>query len=169
MAKGSPSMIALLGLLAVAGYQNRDKLSGLLHGANGTADPRPTRDDTSAGSAADARGPASGGLMDDLRRMVSGAGGGGVAGGLSEILGRFTNPVQAAKAQSWVATGPNSALVPGDLEHALDDDTLADLSQKTGLSRADLLSRLSTVLPEAVDQFTPDGRMPSVTLPRPVM
>lgn len=160
MAKGSPSMIALLGLLAVAGYQNRDKLSGLLHGANSTADPRPTRDDTSAGSAADARGPASGGLMDDLRRMVSGAGGGGVVGGLSEILGRFTNPVQSAKAQSWVATGPNSALVPGDLEEVLDDDTLADLSQKTGLSRADLLSRLSTVLPEAVDQFTPDGRMP---------
>lgn len=169
MAKGSPSMIALLGLLAVAGYQNRDKLSGLLHGANGTADPRPTRDDTSAGSAADARGPASGGLMDDLRRMVSGAGGGGVVGGLSEILGRFTNPVQSAKAQSWVATGPNSALVPGDLEEVLDDDTLADLSQKTGLSRADLLSRLSTVLPEAVDQFTPDGKMPSVTYPRPAI
>ena len=165
MAKGSPSMIALLGLLAVAGYQNRDKLSGLLHGANCTADPRPTRDDISAGAAAEARHPASGGLMDDLRRMVSGAGGGGVVGGLSEILGRFTNPVQAAKAQSWVATGPNSALVPGDLEEVLDDETLADLSQKTGLSRADLLSRLSTVLPEAVDQFTPDGRMPPPPAP----
>ena len=168
MAKGSPSMIALLGLLAVAGYQNRDKLAGLLHGANGTADPQQPRDGSSAGPAADAHAPASGGLMDDLRRMVSGAGGGGVTGGLSEILGRFTNPVQAAKARSWVDTGPNGALVPGDLEQVLDDETLADLSQKTGLSRADLLSRLSTVLPEAVDQFTPDGHMPSVAYPRPV-
>ena len=152
MAKGTPSMIALLGLMAVAGYQNRDKLAGLLHGANGTADPR----SAGLGTAA----PASGGLMDDVRRMVSGVGGGGVSGTLSEILGRFTNPVQAAKAQSWVATGPNGELGPGDLEDVLDDETLADLSQKTGLSRAELLSRLSTVLPEAVDQFTPDGHMP---------
>ena len=35
MARGMPSMVALLGLLAVAGYQNRDKLGGLLNGMGG--------------------------------------------------------------------------------------------------------------------------------------
>src|SRR4051794_41473221 len=36
MSRGMPSMTALLGLLAIAGYQNRDKLAEMLreHGAN---------------------------------------------------------------------------------------------------------------------------------------
>jgi hypothetical protein len=43
MSKGYPSMTALLGLLAVAGYQNRDKLAELLggHGADATPAPVP--------------------------------------------------------------------------------------------------------------------------------
>ena len=35
MSRGMPSMTALLGLLALAGYQNRDKLAELLKGAPG--------------------------------------------------------------------------------------------------------------------------------------
>ena len=153
MAKGSPSMIALLGLLAVAGYQNRDKLSGMLQGAQG--DP----DNHRAGNTGTQT--AGGGLVDNLRGMFAGAGTGGVASGLSELLGRFTNPVQSAKAQSWVDTGPNGDLGPDDLAEVLDDETLADLTQKTGLSREDLLARLSATLPEAVDRMTPKGRIPT--------
>jgi uncharacterized protein YidB (DUF937 family) len=40
---------------------------------------------------------------------------------------------------------------------------LATLSQQTGLSREELLSRLATTLPEAVDKYTPDGRLPAAT------
>jgi uncharacterized protein YidB (DUF937 family) len=153
MAKGSPSMIALLGLLAVAGYQNRDKLSGMLHGAQGNPD----------NSGADTTGnhAAGGGLADSFRGMFAGAGTGGIASGLHELLGRFTNPVQSAKAQSWVDTGPNGELGPDDLAEVLDDETLADLTQKTGLSRSDLLARLSATLPAAVDRMTPKGRIPT--------
>jgi uncharacterized protein YidB (DUF937 family) len=154
MSKGSPSLVALLGLLAVAGYQNREKLSGMLQGATdraGTGDMRLDPPDGMAG----------GGLVENLRGLLQGAGGGGLVTGLSEFLGRFSNPVQSAKAQSWVDTGPNGDLAPGDLEEVLDEDTLAELAQKTGLSRADLLARLSAVLPTAVDRLTPNGRMPT--------
>ena len=34
MNRGFPSMTALLGLLAVAGYQNRDKIAEMLRGAS---------------------------------------------------------------------------------------------------------------------------------------
>ncbi len=154
MAKGSPSMVALLGLLAVAGYQNRDKLSDLLAGAGGqgNAARSPDHDDPNAP-----------GLIDNLRGMfaggAAGGAGGGMLGGLSELLARFTNPVQSAKARTWVDTGPNSDLSSTDLEEVLDEETLADLSQKTGLDRTELLSRLSAVLPDAVDRLTPDGRL----------
>ena len=40
MSRGYPSMTALLGLLAVAGYQNRDKIAEMLRGAQSNpADP----------------------------------------------------------------------------------------------------------------------------------
>ncbi len=152
-------MVALLGLLAVAGYQNRDKLSGLLQGAkSGAPNNDINADRISMGSSDTSSG---GGLIDNLRSMVNSAGGGGLLGGLSEIIGRFTNPVQSAKAQTWVDTGPNGELAPGDLEEVLDDETLAELTAKTGLSRSDILLRLSKVLPDAVDQFTPNGRLPT--------
>ena len=53
MSDGYPSMTALLGLLALAGYQNRDKLGELLGGGQGGP--------SAAGSgAAPASGPESG-------------------------------------------------------------------------------------------------------------
>ncbi|MHC2399386.1 hypothetical protein ACVMGC_003930 [Bradyrhizobium barranii subsp. barranii] len=43
MTRGMPSMTALLGLLAIAGYQNRDKLAELLKGPGaGSLEPPST-------------------------------------------------------------------------------------------------------------------------------
>jgi len=40
---------------------------------------------------------------------------------------------------------------------------LATLSEQTGLSREEILARLSKSLPEAVDKYTPEGRIPAAT------
>jgi len=152
-------MIALLGLMAVAGYQNRDKISGMLQGAGGQS---------GGGQSAGGMG-SGGGMIDDLKRMFTGGGtgmagglaGGSLAGGLNELIGRFSNPVHQAKARTWVDTGPNGSIEAQDLESVLDEDTLADLSQQTGLSREELLTRLSQAMPDAVDRFTPHGRIPT--------
>ena len=154
MAKGSPSLIALLGLLAVAGYQNRDKLGEMLNNRRPSDPNRP-------------QGADGGGLLDGFRDMLGGAGGGNAMGGLSELFDRFSNPHQRAKVDSWVQRGPNAPLAPTELEEALDEDTIAELVAKTGLSREELLSRLSTSLPEAVDQVTPDGTFPPISSPEP--
>jgi len=47
------------------------------------------------------------------------------------------------------------------LEEALGEDTIAELTEKTGLSREELLKRLSETLPDAVNQMTPEGRLPT--------
>ena len=39
--------------------------------------------------------------------------------------------------------------------------SVSHIREKTGLSRQELLTRLSKTLPDAVDQYTPDGRLPS--------
>jgi uncharacterized protein YidB (DUF937 family) len=127
-----PSMTALLGLLALAGYQNRDKLMEMFNSAtNALAKP-------------------------------DGAGGAGglLGGGLSELLDQFTKNGQGEAAESWIGPGPNKEISPPELKQAIGQDVLAMLVKQTGLSQEELLARLSRELPTAVDKYTPDGRLP---------
>ena len=163
MARGFPSMTALLGLLAVAGYQNRDKLGELLGGGAGSQGGR------GAGTQGtqSAQGSPSGGLdgiLGSLGGMMGGAGVGGLlSGGLSDLVQRFQQNGHGETAASWVRQGPNQPVAPQQLEQAIGPDVLGTLQQQTGLSREELLSRLSRELPDAVDKYTPEGRLPSET------
>ena len=143
MSRGFPSMTALLGLLAIAGYQNRDKLGELLKGAGDQQNPL-------------------GGLLGNLGGALAGGGAGGLlGGGLGELLERFKQNGQGDAAESWINKGPNKELPPPQLKQAIGADVLAALEQQTGLSQEELLARLSRELPAAVDQYTPDGRLPT--------
>ena len=153
MSEGYPSMTALLGLLALAGYQNRDKLAELLGGNRPAGQPPP---------ASHAEPGGLGGLLDHVRSNQGQAGPGSfLNSGLGEMLERFQQAGLGAAARSWVDRGPNEEIAPTQLEQAIGPDVLATLTQRTGLSRAELLSRLSRELPQAVDRYTPDGRIPA--------
>jgi uncharacterized protein YidB (DUF937 family) len=52
-------------------------------------------------------------------------------------------------------------IAPDELSQALGPNTLDELEQQTGLPRQQILSELSEELPDAVHQFTPDGRLPT--------
>lgn len=150
MSRGFPSMTALLGLLAVAGYQNRDKIAEMLRGAGSGGQGAP-------GQAGQQQGNL-GGLLGNL----GGAGVGGLlGGGLNELVERFRQSGHGEIADSWVGRGPNKEIAPNQLERAVGPDVLATLSQQTGLSREEILARLSRELPTAVDKYTPEGRLPS--------
>jgi len=142
-------MTALLGLLAVAGYQNRDKLAEMLGGLGQ--------------SAPGAAGPSGiGGFLGQLRSSFGGASPGGIlSGGLGELLERFKRSGQSEIADSWVRQGPNKEIAPSQLEQAIGPEVLDTLSKQTGLSREELLARLSRELPDAVDKYTPQGRLPT--------
>ena len=149
MARGMPSMTALLALLAVAGYQNRDKIAEWLGG-------------TGQGKPGAAGQGGIGGLVTQLRNSLGGANAGGVlSGGLGELVDRFRQSGQAETAESWVRTGPNRPCTPAQLEQALGPEVLDTLSKQTGLSRDDVLARLCRELPDAVDKYTPQGRLPT--------
>ncbi len=163
MSQGFPSMTALLGLLAIAGYQNRDKLAEML-GGNQTS---PGRADLGMGSQGGmaSQGATSGGAG-GLGGLLGGIGGGGIGGllggGLNELVQNFRQNGHGDVAESWVGTGPNKEVAPHQLERAIGPDVLQHLAQQTGLSRDELLQRLSRELPNAVDKYTPDGRIPSM-------
>lgn len=82
-------------------------------------------------------------------------------GGLGGLLDGFTRAGHGDVAESWVGTGQNRPVQPHQLEQVLDRNTLDRLTQKTGLSREELLRQLSDHLPNAVDRLTPQGRRPS--------
>lgn len=149
MSRGFPSMTALLGLLAIAGYQNRDKIAEML---SGTKQNKP--------GAAPQGGI--GGLLSQLG--LAGAGAGGIlSGGLGELLERFRQSGQGATAESWVNEGPNKPCTAAQLERAIGPEVFDTLSQQTGLSRDELVARLCRELPDAVDKYTPQGRLPTET------
>ena len=153
MSRGTPSMVALLGLLAVAGYQNRDKLAEMLGGRNqasGSA-PGPLKEQG-----------ASGGVLGNLGGLFGGGSAGSVlSGGLRDLVERFKQSGHAEAADSWVKTGPNQTIGSDRLEQAIGPEVLGTLSEQTGLSREELLARLTRDLPGAVDTFTPQGRLPT--------
>lgn len=166
MSNGFPSMTALLGLLAVAGFQNRDKIGELLGGMGGGAsgDPGSAGRLTPPGGMASSTGGGTSAGMGGLGGLLGGLGGtsagGFLSGGLGELMDRFKQNGHGEAAESWVGHGPNREMAPNHLEQAIGPDVLARLTQQTGLSRDELLARLSKELPQAVDRYTPDGRLP---------
>jgi uncharacterized protein YidB (DUF937 family) len=105
----------------------------------------------------------------------SGQGGGsllGVAGELIERAGGVHGLVAMLQqhglgdvVQSWVGTGANQPVSPGQLGQALGNGGLGgvieSMASKLGTDPQALLGQLSQVLPHAVDHLTPGGQLPS--------
>lgn len=152
----SPVTLALLALLAYRTYEGKGRLAEML--GRGQQPP---------GNAPAAQQPAGTGglgalLSGGLSSVLSGGAAGGLfSGGLAGLLKQFQQNGQSDVANSWISNGPNKSVSPAELEQALGPDIVQTLSDHTGKSREDLLSELSSVLPEVVNKLTPDGRLPT--------
>ena len=128
-----PSLTALLALLAVAGYQNRDKLADWFRGMG----------QNSAGEHPQPGGL--GGVLGNLGGLLGGESAGSVvSGGLGDLVERFRQTGQGEAAESSIRRGPNQQLSPDQLERAIGPEVLETLVQQTGLSHNELLSRLNS-------------------------
>ena len=149
----SPLTMAVLGLLAYKAVKSFTSQPGAAPAA-----PAAPGSSQSAGSG--------GGLGDILKSglgglLAGGAAGSVLSGGLNDLLKQFQQSGHGDVAKTWVDNGPNKAISSDDLAKALGGDQINTLMTHTGLSRQDLLAGLSQYLPEAVNQLTPDGRLPT--------
>jgi uncharacterized protein YidB (DUF937 family) len=171
----SPMMMALLGLLAYKAIKGGG-LENILRGATGPAQPpmNPGGGESGGGTGGGlgdilggllgggaAGRPSGGGLGDILGGLLGGNAGGMLNGGLRNIVNNMERNGQGRAAQSWVGSGANQAISPGDLASALGADDIDAVARQTGMSREQVLSQLSQHLPEFVNQLTPDGRLPT--------
>ena len=151
----SPITMAILGLLAYKAVK----------GLGGSQGSSPTG--TGAGRSSVPAGNIGGGGIGDLLKsglgglLAGGAAGGVLSGGLGDLVKQFQQGGQGDTVNSWVGRGPNQQISPNDLAKALGADQINALMSQTGMSRDDLLAGLSQQLPEAVDELTPDGRLPT--------
>ena len=118
MSRGFPSMTALLALLAMAGYQNRDKIAEWVKNAqNKPGSPAPGSGTSTAGNLPGSLGGAlAGRSIGDL-----------LSNGLRDLVDSFKQAGHGEAADSWVGHGPNKQIGPSDLEKALGPDVLATL------------------------------------------
>ena len=153
----SPMTMAILGLLAWKAIKHFSA------GQPGAA-PQPAPSPPPAG------GGMSGGIgggLGDVRKgplgglLAGGAAGSVISGGLGDLLKQLQQGGHGDTANSWVGSGANKAISPGDLANALGADQINQLASQSGLSKDDLLSGLSQYLPQVIDHLTPDGRLPT--------
>ena len=92
------------------------------------------------------------GLLDLLDDPQSGG-----IGGLAQL---FQKQGLGDAASSWIGTGPNRSISAADLERALGRERVGALGQRAGLSQTTAASALASLLPELVNQLTPEGEVP---------
>ena len=150
----SPMTMAILALLAWKAVKH---FGANPPGGQPAPAPPPSPGTTHAGM--------SGGMSDLLKGglgglLAGGAAGSILSGGLGDLMKQLQQGGQGDAANSWVGTGQNKPISPGDLASALGADQIDSIASQAGLSRDELLKGLSQYLPEVVDHLTPDGRLP---------
>jgi uncharacterized protein YidB (DUF937 family) len=150
----SPLTMAVLGLLAYKAVKSFTSQPGAAPVAP-AAPAAPGSSQSGGGGLGDILKSGLGGLL------AGGAAGSVLSGGLNDLLKQFQQSGHGDVAKTWVGNGPNKAISSDDLAKALGGDQINTLVAHTGLSRQDLLAGLSQYLPEAVNQLTPDGRLPT--------
>jgi uncharacterized protein YidB (DUF937 family) len=78
---------------------------------------------------------------------TSDEGAGGVLGGLGGLLNKLQQGGIGNAANSWVGSGQNQPVSPGQLGSALGPNIIKTLAQQSGLSEDELTKQLSQFLP----------------------
>ena len=87
---------------------------------------------------------------------------GEVLGGLGGLVNKLKQGGLGDVVNSWVGSGQNQPVSPGQLGQALGPNIIKTLSQMTGLSEDQLTKQLSQGIPVIINTLTPNGRLPTV-------
>jgi uncharacterized protein YidB (DUF937 family) len=89
--------------------------------------------------------------------MAQGAAGGALTG----LLEQLENTGLGEHVASWVGPGDNLPVTAEQLQDAFTPQQLQVWAEHDGITPRELLERLAQTLPHAVDQATPEGKLPA--------
>ncbi len=81
-------------------------------------------------------------------------------GGLQGLLGTLNQGGMAQQAQSWVNQGQNQGVSGDMLKSVLGSGVLGNLGAQHGMDANQVSSGLASMLPELINQMTPQGQVP---------
>jgi uncharacterized protein YidB (DUF937 family) len=80
-------------------------------------------------------------------------------GGLPALLAQFSRAGYGQQANSWVGSGQNEAIPADALSQIFGQGQMQQMGQQLGVSPNVAAGGLAALLPELVNQLTPEGRM----------
>src|SRR5271156_4042734 len=78
-------------------------------------------------------------------------------GGVQGIIAQLEQQGLGGTVRSWVGTGANQPITADQIHQAFGSDAVKQLAAKIGMTPEDLAAKLSTILPQAIDNLTPGG------------
>jgi len=81
-------------------------------------------------------------------------------GGIEGLLDKFRQGGYADQAASWQGTGQNIPVSGGALQEVLGSGAIGQIAQQLGMSHGETAGGLAQMLPQLIDQFTPNGEVP---------
>lgn len=83
------------------------------------------------------------------------------AGGLNGLINQIAEGGLADQVASWVSTGQNLPVTAEQIQAVLGSSVVQGLAQKVGIDSTQVAGTLATILPQVIDQLTPDGQVPA--------
>jgi uncharacterized protein YidB (DUF937 family) len=110
-------------------------------------------------------------LLDDILGMVGGKGGAATVfgaishlmeenGGLNGLLKKFQDSGMSEAVGSWIGLGENQKIDASNIMQVLGSDKIQSLAKQFGLDQNNFASQIAGMLPQVIDQLTPDGEVP---------
>lgn len=85
----------------------------------------------------------------------------GGSGGLQGILGALQGGGLGDVVSSWLSNGPNQQIGADKISELLSGDMLSQFASKAGVGTSEASGVLANLLPELVNQLSPDGAAPN--------
>ncbi len=83
------------------------------------------------------------------------------SGGLEGIVEKFRAGGMGSMVDSWVGTGANAPITGSQLTQVLGESTVTGLAKQLGTDPQQASGSLASMLPELVNQLTPNGQIPA--------
>jgi uncharacterized protein YidB (DUF937 family) len=81
-------------------------------------------------------------------------------GGVDGLLQKFKDSGMQDHVASWIGTGENRAISGNDVNNALGEDAVHKVAQEAGIAPEHASSGLAQLLPQLINQLSPNGALP---------
>lgn len=97
----------------------------------------------------------SAGLMAALMSLVQ------QMGGFEGVIQKFQQAGLGGVVQSWLGNGPNAGIGPQQVQDIFGTSAVQKAAQQAGMSTQQTTSAIAAMLPELINQFSPQGKLAS--------